>query len=68
MLFALDDAVESMEWESLDIGTASVLEVLYHATGALRNVDVPSSWVWFGPTSCPFLPLYTFCILTIVSL
>ena len=24
--------------------------------------------VLFGPTSCPFLPLYTFCILTIISL
>ena len=67
-LFTLDDAVESMEQESLDIGITSVLEALDHAMGALRDVVVPSSRVWFGPASCPFLPLYTSCILTIVSL
>ena len=27
MLFTLDDAAESMEWESLDMGIASVLDV-----------------------------------------
>ena len=68
MLFILDDTAESMERESLDVGIASVLEAMDHATGALRNVLVPFGQVWFGPTSCPFLPLYTFCILTIVSL
>ena len=57
-----------MERESQDIGIMSVLEALDHATGALRNVVVPSSRVWFGPTSCPLLSLYTFRILTIVSL
>ena len=68
MLFTLDDADESMKRESLDVGITSVLEALDHATGALRDVVVPSGRVLFGPTSCPFLPLYTFCILTIVSL
>ena len=68
MLFTLDDAAESMERESLDVGIASVLEALDHTTGALRDVVVPSGQVWFGPTSCPFLPLYTFRILTIISL
>ena len=67
-LFALDDTVESMEQESLDVGIASVLEALDHAVGALRNVVVPSGRVLLGPISWPFLPLYTFCILTIVSL
>ena len=68
MLFTLDDATKSTELESLDIGITSVLEALDHATGALRDVVVPSCWVLLGPASCPFLPLYTFCILTIVSL
>ena len=45
MLFTLDDAVESMEQESLDVGITSVLEALDHARGALRDVVVPSSWV-----------------------
>ena len=68
MLFTLDDAAESMEWESLDVGIISMLEALNHAMGALRDVVVPSSRVLFGPTSCAYLPLYTFCILTIVFL
>ena len=67
-LFTLDDAAESKEQESLDVGIMSVLEALDHAMGALRHVVVSSGRVWFGPASCPFLPLYTFCILTIVSL
>ena len=40
-LFTLDDAVESMEQECLDIGIASVLEALDHATGALHEVVIP---------------------------
>ena len=68
MLFTLDDAMVSMEWESLDVGIASMLEALDHATGALCNIVVPSRRVLLGPASCPFLPLYTFCILTIASL
>ena len=67
-LFTLDDAVESMERESLDVGIVFVLEALDHAMGALHDIVVPSGWVLLGPASCPFLPLYTFCILTIVSL
>ena len=68
MLFTLDDATESMEQESLDLGIASVLEDLDHAMGTLRDVVVPSGRVLLGPASCPFLPLYTFCMLTIVFL
>ena len=68
MLFTLDDAVESMEWKSLDVGIAFVLEALDHAAGALCNVVVTASRVLLGPASCPFLPLYTFCIMTIVYL
>ena len=68
MLFTLDATAESMERESLNIGIVSVLEALDHAMGALRDVVVPTGRVLFGPTTCPFLPLYTFCILTIVSL
>ena len=67
-LFTLEDAAESMEQESPDVEITSVLDALDHATGALRDVVVLSGQVLFGPTSCPFLPLYTFCILTIVSL
>ena len=68
MLFTLDDAIESMEQESLDVGIVSMLEALDHATGALRDVLVPFGQVLFGPAPCPFLPLYTFCILTIITL
>ena len=46
MLFTLDDAAESMERESLDIGIASVLEALDYAIGALRDVIVPFGWVF----------------------
>ena len=67
-LFILYDAAESMERESLDVGITSVLEALDHAMGALRDVVVPSGRVLLGPASCPFLPLYTFCILTIIFL
>ena len=67
-LFTHEDAIESMERESLDVGITSVLEDLDHATGALRDVVVPSGQVLFDPASCPFLPLYTFCMLNIVSL
>ena len=45
-LFTLDDATESMERESLDMGITSVLEALDHARGALGDVVVPSSWVF----------------------
>ena len=68
MLFSLNAAAESMEQESLDIGIASMLEALNHAMGTLCDIVVPSGQVLLGTASCPFLPLYTFCILTIVSL
>ena len=68
MLFTLDNAIESMERESLDVGIVSMLEALDHAMCALHNVVVPFGWVWFDLDSCPFLPLYSFSILTIVSL
>ena len=68
MLFTLDDATESMERKSLDIGIASVVEALDHAMGILHDVVIPSGRVLLDPASCSFLPLYTFCILTIVSL
>ena len=68
MLFTLDDAVESMERESLNVGITFVLDALDHTTGALRDVVVSSSRVLLGPTSCPYLSLYTFCILTIIFL
>ena len=45
-LFTLDDAAESMERESLDMGITSVLEALDHARGALRDIVIPSSWVF----------------------
>ena len=41
-LFTLDDATESMEWESLNVGIAFVLKALDHAMGTLRDVVVLS--------------------------
>ena len=41
-LFALVDATESMERESLDEGIAATLKALDHARGALREVIVPT--------------------------
>ena len=57
-----------MEQESLDIGIASVLEDLDHAMGTLCDIVVPSNRVLLDHASCIFLPLHTFCILTIVFL
>jgi len=45
-LFTLNDAAESMERESLDVGIASVLEALDHARGALRDVVIPSDRIF----------------------
>ena len=42
-LFALDDAAESMEWESLYEGIAAMLKALDHARGTLHEVIVPTS-------------------------
>ena len=41
-LFALDATTESMERESLDEGIAAALKALDHASGALREVIVPT--------------------------
>ena len=68
MLFTLAATTESMERESLDVVIMSVLKALDHAMGTLHDVVVPSGWVLLDPASCPFLPLITFCILTIVFL
>ena len=40
-LLTLDDAAESMEQESLNVGIASMLKALDHAIGALRDIVVP---------------------------
>ena len=45
-LFTLDDATESMERESLDMGIVSVLEAMDHARGGLHDVVVPSGQVF----------------------
>ena len=62
MLFTLDDATNSIERESLDVGITSVLKALDHAMGALCNVIVPSGQILFGPATYAYLPLYTFCV------
>jgi len=68
MLFTLDDVVESMEQRASMWGIAFVLKALNHATGTLRDVIVTSERVLLGPAFCPYLPLYSFYILTIVFL
>ena len=68
MLFTLDDAAESMERESLDVGVTSVLEALDHARGALCDVVVPAGQVFASSCFSPFPFSICFCILTIVSL
>ena len=45
-LFTLDDAAESMEWESLDEGITTMLEALNHDRGTLCDVIIPTSWVF----------------------
>ena len=45
-LFTLNDATESMERKSLDMGVVSVLEDLEHARGALSDVVIPSGQVF----------------------
>ena len=41
-LFSLDDASESMEQESLDIGFSAMLDALSQARGILHDVIVPT--------------------------
>jgi hypothetical protein len=45
-LFSLDDAAESLERENLDIRFSAALNALNEASGALREILVPSSWVF----------------------
>ena len=64
-LFSLDDVVESVEWENLDIGFLAVMNALNQASGALREIIVPSSRVsaLFSPF---FLCLCVFVFLILV--
>ena len=45
-LFSLDDAIESIERESLNEGISVVLEALNQARGALRDVVIPTDRVF----------------------
>ena len=54
MLFTLDDATESMERESLDVGIASMLEALDYVKGALRDIVIPSGRVFASSCISPF--------------
>ena len=45
VLFSLDDAAESLERENLDIGFSAVMNALNQASGALREILVPTSQV-----------------------
>ena len=44
-LFSLDDVAESMEWENLDIGFSAMMDALNQASGALREIHVPTGQV-----------------------
>jgi len=44
-LFSLDDAAESLEQEYLDIGFSAMMNALNQASGALREILVPTSQV-----------------------
>ena len=45
VLFSLDDASESMERENLDIRFSAVMDALSQASGALREIPVPTGQV-----------------------
>ena len=45
VLFSLDDASESMEQENLDIGFLAVMDAFSQASGALREILVPTGGV-----------------------
>ena len=64
--FTLDDATESMERESLNVGVTSVLEALDHAQGALAYVVVPVGRVLAKSCFSLFHFSAYYCILTIV--
>ena len=44
-LFSFDDAIKSIEWESLDEGILAMMDVLNQARGILHDVIVPNGWV-----------------------
>jgi len=44
-LFLLDDASESMERESLDIGFSAMMDALSQARGVLRDIIIPTGRV-----------------------
>ena len=45
VLFSLDDAAESLERENLDIGFLAMMDALSQASGALREILVPTGGV-----------------------
>ena len=45
ILFSLDDATESIEWESLNGGISAMMDALNQARGVLHDVIIPSGWV-----------------------
>ena len=45
ILFSLDDATETTEWESLYGGISAMMEVLNQARGVLRDVIIPTGRV-----------------------
>ena len=46
VLFSLDDVVESLERENHDVGLSTVMGALREASGALREILIPSSRVF----------------------
>jgi len=44
-LFSLDDATESIERESLDVGFSAMMDALSQAKGVLRDVIIPTGRV-----------------------
>ena len=45
-LFSLDDAAESLERENMNIRFSAAFNALNEASGALREILIPSSWVF----------------------
>ena len=64
-LFSLDDVAESLERHNLDIGFSAVMNALNQASGALREIIVPSSRV-SASFSTFFLYPCVFVFLTLV--
>ena len=56
-----------MERESLNVGVASMLEALEQPEVPCATLSFPLAGYSLDPASHPFLSLYIFCILTIVS-